>query len=174
MDCSLDEELAGWLHSDGSGQWLNVQMEISDEWCPSGDCTGTSTVNIFINDRDSGIKWTLSKFADNTKLVGEVYAPEGQDVIQRDLESLEKWACVNLMRFNKAKCRVLHLGQGNPHYQYWMGDEGIEHSPAEKGLGVLVDEKLDMSSSESKLYSALHQKKHGHQVEGGYSAPLLW
>jgi len=70
---------------------------------------------------------------------------EEKGVIQRDFDRLERWTCVNLMKSNKAKCKVLHTGRGNLKHKYRLGEAWIESSPEEQDLGMLVDKKLGMT-----------------------------
>ena len=101
--------------------------------------------NIFVGDMHSGIKCSLKRFADNSKQSGAVDIPEGKDAIQRKLDRLERWAHANLMKFNIATCKVLHLVWGNPKHRYSLGGEWVESSPEKKELGVSVNERFNIS-----------------------------
>lgn len=70
---------------------------------------------------------------------------EARHAVQRDLERLEPCAQMNIMRFNKSKCKTLHLGHSNPPLSVQTGHVRMKYSPAENGLGVLRVCKQGMS-----------------------------
>ena len=69
---------------------------------------GLMLFNIVVGNTDSAIKFTLSSFADDTKLSGAVEAVEallGRHTIQRDLDVLERWATAKLMNLRRPSAR---------------------------------------------------------------------
>lgn len=88
-----------------------------------------------VNGIDRGIGCILSKFVGDTKLSDAADKLSGRDDIWTDLDTLEKWADANLMKFNKAKNQILYLSWGNPQWQYRLSDELMESCTAEKDTG---------------------------------------
>lgn len=82
--------------------------------------------NIFVDYVDEGIKSTLSKFAENTKLCGPFDLLQDREAVQRDLYSLNQCAEATGMRLNEIKCQVLHFGQDNPVQLCRLGAEWLD------------------------------------------------
>lgn len=83
-----------------------------------GSVLGPALLSIFVTDRESEIENTLSKFANNTKLGGE-----GRIAVHRELDSLERWHCANLLKLNKTRYKALYTVWGTPKCKYRLDGE---------------------------------------------------
>lgn len=126
-----------WIKNwkDGHTQEPDVQLTSG---IPQGLAQQPALSHTFISNVDSEIECTMSNSANNIKPYGVFCVLEGRDAIQRDLNRHERWACANLLKFNKTKGKVLQLDRGNPKHKYRLSGVRIESSPCEKDLDVLV------------------------------------
>ena len=70
-------------------------------------------------------------------------APNGNEILQKDLDEIQEWAKTWKMEFNVSKCKIMHLGYNNPKNDYNMNNTNLEETELEKDLGVLIDCRLE-------------------------------
>jgi len=89
-------------------------------------------------------------YADDTKICREMSDTLDSIKLQADLNNIQEWSGQWQLKFNSAKCKVIHLGCENDRPKYIMKDNGIEVSlestSEEKDLGVWIDDKLKFIS----------------------------
>ena len=127
--CRIDEQTVrcteNWLSGRAQKAAISstIWLEVITSEVSQGLVLGPTSFNTFINDLDEGIESTFGKFTDNAKLRGVADRLKKLCCHAERPGQAESWAERNLMRFNKSKCRVLHLGRNNHMHQYRLGAE---------------------------------------------------
>ena len=67
---------------------------------------------------------------------------QNRDALQAALDRLVSWADKWGMAFIVAKCKVMHIGHGNPRYDYAMLNMDLAATTEERDLGVITSSKL--------------------------------
>ena len=104
-------------------EWAHVSSGV-----PQGSVLGPTAFIIFINDIDqeTSLVTSVMKFADDTKLGHIVRDEKDRDTLQSTLNNLLAWADKWGMKFNSDKCKVMHIGQQNSCYTYYMDGQKLK------------------------------------------------
>ena len=113
---------------------------------PQGSVLGPILFIYYINDLPSVTTCNLKIFADDTKAYTPINSVNDQIKLQTCINSLSDWTDKWLLKFNGSKCKVLHIGENNPRYDYFIKVDDsmvkLEETTSEKDLGVYIDPDL--------------------------------
>ncbi|NQZ52218.1 MAG: reverse transcriptase family protein [Moritella sp.] len=107
---------------------------------PQGSVLGPLLFILYINDLPGNINSICKLFADDLKLI--VNASE-TDTVVADIQSLENWQNLWILKFNPTKCKVMHIDLNeNANIDYYIDGCKLETVVEEKDLGVLTSNDL--------------------------------
>ena len=116
---------------------------------PQGTVLGPLLFLCHINDLPSCVKSQVRLFADDCLLYRQIRSQRDHQILQDDLNKLEKWAETWGMTFNASKCTILSINTKSSHF-YMLQDQILKQVPEHPYLGIILNEKLSWSPHVAK------------------------
>src|SRR5664279_5689277 len=137
--------------------WIGLGHSSSRELCvweitsgvPQGSVLGPLLFLLYVNDMPQWITTNIRMFADDTKLWHKISTTLDSQLLQNDLNSLEKWSTIWQLKFNPSKCKVMHVGHDvDTRYFVTNGKsrEELVSVEEEKDLGVHFSKDLKVGT----------------------------
>ena len=117
---------------------------------PQGSVLGPMLFIYFINDLPDISTVPTKIYADDTKAYTAIKSDDDRVKLQTSIDHMYNWTQSWLLNFNQSKCQVLHIGDNNPKFKYYIGEGDnrteLSTTSIEKDLGVLVDNDLNFEN----------------------------
>jgi hypothetical protein len=150
-------------------QVVNVNGYLSTEKKVSsgviqGSVLGPIFFLIFVNDVDTCIKNCLIlKYADDIRIYRSFKSDinnqtENCILFQDDINALTRWAVKWDLKFNTAKCCILHFGHSNTKALYTLNDIQIANKVVEKDLGILFSSNFKFNKHIDSIVKKANQQ----------------
>ena len=126
---------------------------------PQGSVLGPLRFLLYINHLPENIQSQVRLFADDTAVYFTVSNLQDSQVLQSDLESLQRWERTWDMEFNPNKCQVLHITRSKKPVMsgYFMHNQKLESVDAAKYLGVSISKDLSWNTHISNITTSANR-----------------
>ena len=147
----FSDQMCGWIQDFlyNRKQLVTVNGENS-AWCPvisgipQGSVLGPLLFVIFINDLPNNVSSNVFLYADDTKIFNTIKSDDDVQILQKDLDNLEEWSNVWLLKFHPEKCKHMRIGRkSDSTATYTLQGHNLETTHEEKDIGVKIDDNLE-------------------------------
>ena len=143
-------EIINWIKSflNSRTQQVVINGESSESkdvtsGIPQGSVLGPLLFVIFINDLPDQVKSDMFSFADDTKLFRRISTKLDEEILQKDINEMLKWADKWQLEFHPDKCVKMSINnKESDNRTYNMHDITLMNVKQEKDIGVIVDDQL--------------------------------
>ena len=150
----------GWIESFliGRTQCVVLDGDTSTELAvssgvPQGSVLGPILFLLYINDLPDNIQSNVRLFSDDTAVYLAVQGQEDTDIIQNDINILQKWEKAWDMAFNPSKCQVVHISRSRKPIKnkYTMHGQVLDSIDHARYLGVDISSDLNFSHHVNRI-----------------------